>query len=56
MHKGVLYHTSRETIEFFHLLNLNYVFAPAYLSPLNPIEYFFGVVKKRLRHYNLLNK
>ncbi len=50
------YHTASEIIELFHLLHLNYVFAPAYLSPLTPIEYFLGVVKKRLRHYNLLNK
>ena len=50
------YHTTADTVALFQLLEVHYVFAPAYLSPLNPIEYFFGVVKKRLRHFYLVNK
>jgi len=50
------YHTTADTLELFKLLKLNYVFAPAYLSPLNPIEYFFGVLKGRLRHRNIVTK
>ena len=50
------YHTTEDTIKLFQLLDIRYIFAPAYLSPLNPIEYLFGVLKKRLRHHYLVNK
>ncbi len=43
-------------LNIFELLGLHYIFAPAYMSPVNPIEYLFGVVKKKLRHYNIINK
>lgn len=50
------YHTCPDTLELFKLLNVNYIFAPAYLSPLNPIEYFFGTLKAHLRHHDLVTK
>lgn len=50
------YHTCPDSVRLFRLLDIHYIFAPAYASPLNPIEQFFGVVKKKLRHYNIINK
>ena len=50
------YHTSADVLELFRLLKVNYVFAPAYLSPLNPIEYFFGLIKGKLKHYDIVKK
>ncbi len=50
------YHVTAEVLELFELLDVSYIFVPAYASPLNPIEYYFGVVKKRLRHRVITNK
>ena len=50
------YHTSPDILELFRLIGVSYIFAPAYLSPVNPIEYFFGNVKKLLRQQNLVTK
>ena len=50
------YHTCSEVIEAFDLLNLNYIFAPPYLSPLNPIENFFGVLKHRIKENPVTKK
>ena len=38
------------------IVGVSYIFAPAYLSPVNPIEYFFGIIKKRLRTSHIINK
>ncbi len=50
------YHTCSDAVHFLEILGVNYIFAPAYMSPVNPIEYFFGVVKKKLRHHPIINK
>ncbi len=50
------YHTCSNTMNLLEILGVSYIFAPAYLSPVNPIEYFFGVVKKRLRRHHIINK
>lgn len=42
------YHTCPDMLKLLDLLGIHYIFAPAYASPVNPIEYFFGVLKKRL--------
>ena len=36
------YHTTSSILEAFKILKVNFIFAPPYCSPLNPIEYFFG--------------
>ena len=50
------YHSSEDVLQLFKLLKVNYIFAPAYLSPLNPIEYFFGIIKSKLKHYDIIKK
>ena len=50
------YHVTPDVLDLFDMLDVSYIFAPAYASPLNPIEYYFGVVKKRLRHRVITNK
>lgn len=50
------YHSSEDVLKLFKLLRVNFIFAPAYLSPLNPIEYFFGVIKSKLKHHDIIKK
>jgi len=42
------FHSCKDIVKAFKLLNINYLFAPAYCSCLNPIELFFQVVKTDL--------
>ena len=50
------YHTCPNTMKLLKIVGVSYIFAPAYLSPVNPIEYFFGIVKKKLRRRHIINK
>ncbi len=50
------YHTCDDVLRLLKLLRVSYIFAPAYLSPLNPIEGFFGVLKSKLKHHSVVKK
>ena len=50
------YHTCQDTLKLLEIVGVSYIFAPAYLSPVNPIEYLFGIIKKRLRRRHIINK
>lgn len=50
------YHTCSLILEAFKLLQVNYIFAPAYCSPVNPIEYYFSQIKSNLNRKNISSK
>ncbi len=50
------YHTTGDVLQLLQLLRVSYIFAPAYLSPLNPIEGFFSVLKAKLKHHKVVKK